>query len=125
MPYFPQPQAVSRPPRVRFAEATPAVLRSKDGRCVPGKLEIVSITGGLLCLAKPLDLGSKVKLLFLTRRGAVFSSAEMLNPVSWSLQPFRFVTLYRDDEKRLRAAIKSSLEWRRETHGWVERVRAW
>jgi|SRR5579864_469174 len=125
MPYFPQPQAIPRPPRVRFAEATPAVLRSKDGHCVPGKLEVVSVTGGLLCLTRPLDRGSNVKLLFLTRRGAVFSAAEMLTPVSWSLQPFRFTNLYQDDEKRLRAAIKSSLEWRRETHGCVERVRAW
>jgi hypothetical protein len=51
-----------------------------------------------------------VKLMFLTRTGSVLGVAEMLSPVSWDPQPFRFVTLYDDDRARLRATIQSSLE---------------
>jgi len=36
----------------------------------------------------------------------------MLRPLSWSLQPFQFVTLREGDQHRLRAAIQSSLDLR-------------
>ena len=89
---FPQ-QASGRAPRTCFAETTPAVLRCQDGRRVPGKLQVISVTGGLLSLSKPLDQGSQVKLMFLTPRGAVLGAVQMLSPVSWNLQPFKFVGL--------------------------------
>lgn len=95
-----------RPPRVRPAEFTPAVLRAPDGGCFSGELEIFSITGGLLALPKPLNQGSRVKLMFLTPTGPVFGVAEMLRPVSWAQQPFRFIVLYENDERRLRAATQ-------------------
>jgi len=101
------------------------VLRCQDGRRVPGKLQIVSVTGGLLCLPRPLDPGAQVKLMFLTNRGPVLSAAEMLRPVSWSLQPFRFVGLGDDDQRRLQAAIQLSLDQNRRGHVQLERHRAW
>jgi hypothetical protein len=121
----PPPQGARRAPRTCFAETTPAVLRCQDGRRVPGKLQVISLTGGLLCLSKPLDRGSQVKLMFLTHKGSVLGVAEMLCPVSWGLQPFRFVGLYDDDQRRLQAAIQSSLEQNRRDHEHIERYRAW
>ncbi|MGO8811629.1 MAG: PilZ domain-containing protein [Candidatus Sulfotelmatobacter sp.] len=125
MPYFPPPDARRRAPRTSFAEATPAVLRFQNGRRVSGKLQVISLTGGLLCLSRPLDQGSRVKLMFLTGRGSVLGAAEMLSPISWSLQPFKFVGLYDDDQQKLQAAIQSSLDQNRHDHGQVERHRAW
>jgi len=63
--------------------------------------------------------------MFLTRSGSVLAVAEMLSPVSWSLQPFKFVKLYDDDELRLQAAIQSSLDRSRRALGQLERNRAW
>jgi hypothetical protein len=123
---FPSPQpAGRRVPRTRFPETTPAVLRLKNGSRARGKLQIISLTGGLLSLSKPLFQGSRVKLMFLTSKGSVLGAAEMLNPISWSLQPFKFVRLYDDDEERLQAAIQSSLDQNRRSHAQVERFRAW
>jgi hypothetical protein len=125
MPYFPLPQASRRAPRTCFAETTPAVLRCEDGRRVPGKLQVISVTGGLLCLPDPLDQGSLVKLMFLIHGGSVMGAAEMLSPVSQKLQPFKFVGLHGDDHRRLQAAIQSSLDQNRHNHGQIERARAW
>jgi hypothetical protein len=72
-------------------------------------LKIVSLTGGLVGLPKPLDLRSRVTLKFTTPVGAVRASAEMLKPVSRDLQPFRFLTLDRGDQRKLKAAIQSYL----------------
>jgi hypothetical protein len=125
MTYLPQPQASRRAPRTSFAETTPAVLRCQNGRRIPGKLQIISLTGGLLCLPRPLDQGSRVKLMFLTGKGSVLGAAEMLSPISWSLQPFKFVGLYDDDQRRLQAAIQLSLDQNRRDHGQMEKFRAW
>lgn len=102
MPYFPPPPPVRRAPRTGFEETTPAVLRCQDGRRLRGKREVISLTGGLLWLSKPLNRGAQVKLMFLTRRGSVLGAAEMLSPVTWGLQPFKFVRLY--DDGRAQAA---------------------
>ncbi len=112
MTSLPQPHASQRTARVPLADITPAVLRFDDGSCSLGRLQTISLTGGLLCLPRPLDQGSRVKLVFLTHTGPVLGAAEMLRPLSWSLQPFQFVTLREGDQHRLRAAIQSSLELR-------------
>ncbi len=67
------------------------------------------MTGGLLSVARPLQRGTQVKLMFVTKSGAVLGTAEMLNAESWVSQPFRFVSLDEGDEFRLRATIESSL----------------
>jgi hypothetical protein len=92
---------------------------------VLGRLQLISVTGGLLGLSKPLDQGSHVKVMFLTLKGSVFGTAEMLPPVSWIQQPFKFVKLHDDDQDRLEAAIQSSLDQNRRYQGQVERFRAW
>lgn len=73
-----------------------------------GNLEVVSSTGGLLRLSKPLILGTRIKLLFLTESGPVLGAAEVLSPISWTHQPFRFVALAYGDQRRLQALTGSS-----------------
>jgi hypothetical protein len=90
-----------RAPRIRTTERTPAVLRFQSGDCVQGRLEVFSSTGGLLCLSKPLIRGTRIKVMFLTQTGPVMGSAEMLTPVSWTHQAFRFVALASGDQRRL------------------------
>ena len=104
----PAPSLARRAPRIRTTERTPAVLRFQSGDCVTGRLEVFSSTGGLLCLSKPLIRGTRIKVMFLTQTGPVMGSAEMLTPVSWTEQPFRFVALASGDKRRLQAITGSS-----------------
>jgi hypothetical protein len=105
---YPPPSLARRAPRVRATEYTPAVLRFQSGDCVTGSLAVISSTGGLLCLSKPLIRGTRIKVMFLTQRGPVLGAAEMLSPVSWTEQPFRFLTLAYGDQRRLKAITGDS-----------------
>jgi hypothetical protein len=117
--------APKRAQRTSFMEITHAVLRCENGSRVLGRLQIISITGGLLGLDKPLNQGSQVKLMFLTGKGSVFGAAEMLPPISWIQQPFKFTKLHHDDQQRLKSAIQISLDQGRRDVGQMERFRAW
>jgi hypothetical protein len=99
----PAPSLARRAPRIRTTERTPAVLRFQSGDCVQGRLEVFSSTGGLLCLSKPLIRGTRIKVMFLTQTGPVMGAAEMLTPVSWTQQAFRFIALASGDQRRLQA----------------------
>jgi len=114
-----------RSPRLQFAHTTPVVLRFQSGRCIRGKLQIISVTGGLLYLSSPLDQGSRVKLMFLTESGTVLGTAEMLPSVSGTLQPFRFVTIDENHERRLRDVIQSSVDQNRREQRSIVKDRAW
>ena len=114
-----------RAPRTSLLENTPAVLRSSTSSRVRGKLLVISLTGGLLWISKPLDCGSRVKMIFLTAKGLVLGAIEMLSPLSWSIQPFKFIKLYEDDEIRLQAAIQSSLKPHSHSYLQPERYRSW
>jgi len=70
--------------------------------------------------------------MFLTSAGSILGSAEMLSPVSWELQPFRFVGLPDDDHSRLQAAVQNCLaddkqnqERARRNCDQMENFRAW
>jgi hypothetical protein len=101
-----QATAGKRSQRLRLASAIPIVLRRPDGQRVAGKLQCVSMTGGLLVPASLLPPGSMVKLIFVTPKGPVTGTAEMLHPVSWTEQPFRFATIPDTDQHRLSAVIE-------------------
>jgi hypothetical protein len=121
--------AQPRAPRVHLADSTPAVLRFQDGQRATGQLQVLSLNGGLLSLPGPIDQGSRVKLMFLTRTGAVLGAAEMLSPITSTQQPFRFVSLPVDDRHRLGAAIQSSLNPNITNQDaaeqkWMEKLRA-
>jgi hypothetical protein len=104
-----QLHAQLRAPRINLADFTPAVLRFQDGQRASGKLQVLSVTGGLLSLPTPINQGSQVKVMFLTHTGPVLGAAEMLSPLTSTQQPFRFVSLPVDDRRRLGAAIQSTL----------------
>src|SRR5436853_2659670 len=95
----PSSTQLTRPSRMKLAEPTPTVLRFKDGRNTSGKLQIVSVSGGLLLLPKPVNQGLMAKLMFLTQKGPVLGAAEMLQPLASSLQAFRFVALDKDNNR--------------------------
>jgi len=108
MTYLPPRQNSRRAPRVRFSETTPAVVRIENGWRVPGQVQVISLTGGLLSLSKPLNQGSQVKLMFVTEAGPVLGDAEMLRRAPSGLQPFKFTMLFDQDRTRLQAAIQLS-----------------
>jgi hypothetical protein len=125
MTSLPQSEARSRPPRLNLVRRTTAVLRFPSGVQAHGKLQVVSVTGGLLGMCSPLDQGSRVKLMFRAETGLVFGTAEMLNPISRTLQPFRFVTIDEDDRSRLSDAIQSCANKTRLERQSIVRDRAW
>jgi hypothetical protein len=84
------------------------VIRLQGGDSVTGNLEVISSTGGLLRLSKPLILGTRIKVMFLTESGPVLGAAEMLGAISWTHQPFRFVALTYGDQRRLQAVTGCS-----------------
>jgi hypothetical protein len=113
-----------RPPRLRMANITPAVLRFADGRRAPAELRVVSLTGGLLCLSQPVLNGLQAKVMFLSTAGPVIGAAEMLSPLSTKLQPFRFTGLDQADQRRLQSAINASLALHSDEQLWIEKYRA-
>jgi hypothetical protein len=122
MSFLPQLHSTQRSPRAHLACATPAVLRFADGKRASGKLQVLSLNGGLLSLANPLVRGSKVKLMFLTKDGAVLGGAEMLPPITSTLQPFRFISLASDDQRKLGTTITASLSGDADQQ-WIEKFR--
>jgi hypothetical protein len=131
----PAPSLACRAPRVRATEYTPVVLRLQGGDCATGCLEVFSSTGGLLCLSKPLIRGARIKIMFLTQSGPVLGAAEMLSPISWTHQPFRFVALAYGDQRRLQAITRCSLKLEMPIpvqtsrmvdteHQWIDKYRA-
>jgi hypothetical protein len=100
-----QAKAGRRPQRLQLANSIPIVLRCQDGHRIPGKLQCVSLTGGLVVPASLLPQGSLVRLIFVTPKGPVTGTAEMLHPVSRAEQPFRFAAIPDSDQHRLRAVI--------------------
>lgn len=119
-----RPNHDRRAPRLSLSDITPAVLRFEDGHRTQGQLEVISLTGGILCLPKPVVRQSRVKLMFVTPTGPVLGTAEMLKPVSWTQQPFRFVGLEKDDQRRLQDSIQSSFGQVSKDQEWIDKYRA-
>lgn len=88
-------------------------------------MQVISQTGGLLCLPSPLHRGARVKLMCLTDAGALLGTAEMLPSVSATQQPFRFVSMNEDDQRRLRDLIQVSLEINRAEQQAIVKDRSW
>jgi hypothetical protein len=120
-----QPNSSWRSPRLKYAPTTPAVLRGESGRRIRAKLQVISVTGGLLDLATTLDRGSRMKLMFLTGAGAVLGTVEMLPSLSNTQQPFRFLSMNEDDERRLRNVIQFSQEQNRRDQQFIIKDRTW
>jgi hypothetical protein len=117
---------------VYLDSATPAVLRHPNGQRSWAKLQTVSLTGGMLSLPQPVVQGTHVKVMFLTNAGSVLGGAEMLPPVTGTTQPFRFVSLAADDQRRLgtlivehsspASPVQSAIIQKEQA--WIEKLRA-
>ena len=120
-----QPNSNWRSPRLQYAPTAPVVLRCESGRRIRAKLQVISVTGGLLHVPSPLDRGSHLKLMFLTAAGAVLGTVEMLPSLSRTDQPFRFVTMEEDDRRRLRNVIQFSQDQSRREQQFIIKDRTW
>ncbi len=116
--------AKRRAPRFRIAETIPAALQFHDANLIPGKLQVISRTGGLLSLYAFAEQGSLGTLTFRTHRGLVSGTVEMLRPLVSGNQPFRFVGLEVDQEDRMHTAFQSGLYRNLEEEEWIEDFRA-
>jgi hypothetical protein len=104
MTHYPQINAFHRATRIQLTTA-PAVVKLTDGNRTKGKLQVVSATGGLLQLTRPISDGDFVELAFQTHSGSIQGMAEMLTPVRTApgsvFQPFRFVAMGDEDHRTL------------------------
>ncbi|HEY8670044.1 MAG TPA: hypothetical protein VIL63_04320 [Terriglobales bacterium] len=111
MTHYPQTNPTNRAPRIQLT-TTPAVVKLNDGNRAKGRLQLVSVTGGLLQLASALSEGDFVEVAFQTQSGGVEGMAEMLNPVRSApgsvFQPFRFIALGDDDHNTLRMTVEAA-----------------
>src|SRR5438093_10736993 len=107
MTHFPQPNPQRRAPRIHLGGSVAALVMLDDGQRAKGKLQTISINGGLLRVGESLGQGDFVEIAFQTQSGPVHGMAEMLSPMSSSrdgyLHPFRFVAL--EDEHHLALGI--------------------
>ena len=111
MTHYPQTNPTHRATRIQLA-TTPAVVKLSDGQKTKGNIHLVSITGGLLQLARALSEGDFVEVAFQTNSGNVQGMAEMLNPVRRGqgsvLQAFRFVALDDEDHHTLSRVVEAT-----------------
>ena len=109
MTHFPQPHPTRRASRVQLGDSVLAAIRLEDGRRTKANLQTISVTGGLLRLARSLAQGDFIEVAFQTQAGPVHGMAEALSPMQNMqdsvLQPFRFVALEDDDHRRLRVSL--------------------
>ena len=125
MPLIYHSENRERPPRLKLTQSTPAVLRFAGGNRVQGRLQVISVTGGLLWLTSPLDLGSRANVMFLMETGPVSGTAEMLKPISGTQQAFKFVDIGKVERSRLQRTIQASNEQNLRDHQGIVRDRAW
>jgi hypothetical protein len=124
MDSLPQLNSPWRVPRAHLEGSLPAVLRFPNGQRVGANLQVISLTGGLLSVSRPVDQGSRVKLMFLTGGGSVLGGAEMLPPVANTLQPFRFISLPAADHRRLGALIWEKSNQNKFEQDWIQKLRS-
>ena len=114
MTHFPLNDSQQRSPRVRVNGSVAAAIMAGGGQRARAKLQSISVTGGLLQLARQLAAGDFVEIAFQTSAGSIRGMAEMLQPFrvqqSACMQAFRFIALDDDDHRKLRMALDTALD---------------
>ncbi|HMK29076.1 MAG TPA: PilZ domain-containing protein [Terriglobales bacterium] len=101
MANFPNPHGQVRAPRVHISNPKPVRL-AVEGRRLQGLLLKVSLTGGLVELAKPISDGSFGEVVLDSADGPIRGLIEFLRPDrKTTAQGFRFVALEDEDHHRL------------------------
>ncbi len=89
-------QKQPRGSRVKLGGSILALVVLENGRQIRGRMNQLSVNGGLVSLERPLDEGIKVTVLFHLGVTSIRSRAQMMFPM-WAtqgcLQPFRFLEL--------------------------------
>lgn len=108
-----QSESERRATRAKLAGSVLALILLPNGRQLRGKMHQLSITGGVLQVAQPLDEAIVVELAFHVGSHTVRTRAEMLFPM-WAtqgwLQPFRFTSLADEDRGRLEKSLQSLVQ---------------
>ena len=93
-----------RGPRVKLGGSILALVLLENGRQIRGRMNQLSVNGGLVSLEQPLDEGIRVTVLFHLGCTSIRCPAYMLFPM-WAtqgcLQPFRFLDLPEADRTSL------------------------
>lgn len=112
MATFLQEHGALRAPRVKLSGTVLLLARLENGRQFRGKLHLLSVTGGLVHLEKPIDEGIRVEVLFHIGDSTVRTCARMLFPM-WAtqgfLQPFEFKDLAERERSRLESNLQALL----------------
>ena len=101
-----------RAQRVSLSGIVSASLQLENGRQVTGKLQTLSVTGGLLDLATYLDERTEVSLLFRCGEAVLQTRARMLFPMRGGMgyfQPFQFKNLGTREQQIINAEITERL----------------
>src|SRR5450755_4700359 len=95
--------------RVKLGGSILALVMLENGRQIRGRMNQLSLNGGLVSVDHPLDEGISVTVLFHIGSTSIRCRAQMMFPM-WAtkgcLQPFRFLDLPEDS----RAALARELE---------------
>src|SRR5437660_10984445 len=106
------PKDVRRSFRVKLQGSVLVLIGLPNRRQMRAALHMLSISGGLIHLEKPLDEKIEVLLIFHVERATIRAKAEMLFPM-WAtqgwLQPFRFTGLTDTSRETLEWNLKSFL----------------
>jgi hypothetical protein len=103
------PKKGHRGSRIKLGGSILALVVLENGRQIRGRMNQLSVNGGLVSLERPLDEGIRVTVLFHIGCTSVRCRAHMLFPM-WAtkgcLQPFRFLEL----PEASRASLNRELE---------------
>jgi hypothetical protein len=119
------PQArPTRAPRVNLRGSVSVLVQLESLRRIPAKLHQLSMTGGLLELARYVDERAKVNLTIPIGSSTVRPQAEMLFPMQslqGYLQPFRFTRFAGEElqlfQRELNELLKQSIAPAASKHG--------
>lgn len=102
-------QKKPRGSRVKLGGSILALVVLENGRQIRGRMNQLSVNGGLVSLERPLDEGIKVTVLFHLGVTSIRCRSQMMFPM-WAtqgcLQPFRFLEL----PDATRASLNQELE---------------
>ena len=105
--------AQTRAPRASLQGIVSASIHLENGRHLTGKLQTLSVTGGLLDLAVYLDERTSISLMFRLTPGILQSKAQLLFPMRGGmgyLQPFRFTQIGIAERKTIDAEVTALLK---------------
>jgi hypothetical protein len=96
--------------RVKLGGSILALVLLENGRQIRGRMNQLSVNGGLISLDQPLDEGIRVTVLFHLGCTSIRSRSQMLFPM-WAtqgcFQPFRFLELADTDRASLGRELTS------------------